>query len=300
MRILSICVAALLLSGCVESDVQNAGGTLTSSAASSPRPKAIVVSDFSVDSDVLLIDRGYTARLERKIGAFPTFERKPRTIDRVNDEIVATIVATLREAGLEAAPGAEESMAASIDAVIVKGRLRPSDAGAKKNEAGIGGGKSNVTADMTMSKFSRFGKRDLMSFSAGTSGKLPSGKAATADNAAIAGVLAAGDGAKEKLSPDVEGAARKLGHAIGDKIVAYARAQGWLNQAGGDDAVAKPAEEKPAQGKTSQAKTSQAKTSQADAAHEDTGDKAHVSPLPGDEEPQLAQPAVRPKKKPAA
>ncbi|MBS0533604.1 MAG: hypothetical protein JSR72_06070 [Proteobacteria bacterium] len=295
MRILSICVAALLLSGCVESDVQNAGGTLTSSATSSPRPKAIVVSDFSVDSDVLLIDRGYTARLERKIGAFPTFERKPRTIDRVNDEIVATIVATLRQAGLDAAPGAEESMAASSDAVIVKGRLRPSDANAKKNEAGIGGGKSNVTADMTVSKFSSFGKRELMSFSAGASGKLPSGKAAAADNAAIAGVLAAGDGAKEKLSPDVEIASRKLGRAIGDKIVAYARAQGWLNRPEADDA-AKPADEKPAAEKPAQAKTSRTEPS-----HVDTGANADVSPLPGDEDTQMVKlPAGKPKKKPAA
>ncbi|KQZ00232.1 hypothetical protein ASD45_04700 [Pseudolabrys sp. Root1462] len=294
MRILSICVAALLLSGCVESDL--GPGTLASSGASSPKPKAIVVSDFVVSSDVLLIDRGYTARLERKIGAFPTFERKPRTIDRVNDEIVATVVATLREAGLEAAPGAEESLSASSDAVIVKGRLRPADAGAKKNEAGIGGGKSNVTADMTLSKVSALGQRDLMSFSAGASGKLPSGKAAAADNATIAGVLAAGDGAKEKLSPDVESASRKLGRAIGDKIVAYAKAQGWLNAAGSDDVAAKPAEEKPAPAKPAQAKTSQAETT-----HADTGDKAEASPLPGDEEPQMVKlPATKPKKKPAA
>ncbi len=284
MRILSICVAALLLSGCVESDL--GPGTLASSGASSPKPKTIVVSDFVVSSDVLLIDRGYTARLERKIGAFPTFERKPRTIDRVNDEIVATVVATLREAGLDAAPGAEESLSAKSDAVIVKGRLRPADAAAKKNEAGIGGGKSNVTADMTLSKVSALGQRDLMSFSAGASGKLPSGKAAAADNAAIAGVLAAGDGAKEKLSPDVESASRKLGRAIGDKIVAYARAQGWLNQAGSDDVAVKPAEEKPAPAKTS---------------HADTGDKADASTLPGDEEPQMVKlPDSKPKKKPAA
>ncbi|MBS0247004.1 MAG: hypothetical protein JSR61_10315 [Proteobacteria bacterium] len=243
MRILSICVAALLLSGCVESDVKLASGTLTS-APSAAKPKSIVVSDFAVSSDVLLIDRGYTARLERKIGAFPTFERKPRTIDRVNDEIVATIVATLREAGLDAAPGAEESLSAKSDAVIVKGRLRPTDAAAKKNEAGIGGGKSNVTADMTVSTFSTFGKRDLMSFSASTNGKLPTGKAAAADNSAINAVIAGGDGAKEKLSPDVESAARRLGHAIGDKIVAYAKAQGWLNEPDNDAVATKPADEK--------------------------------------------------------
>ena len=296
MRTLSICVAALLLlSGCVESDMKLATGAPASSAVSSPKPKAIVVSDFTVSSDVLLIDRGYTARLERKIGAFPTFERKPRTIDRVNDEIVATVVATLREAGLDAAPGAEEGLSASSEAVIVKGRLRAADAAAKKNEAGIGGGKSNVAADMTVSKFSTFGKRDLMAFSAETNGKLPSGKAAAADNAAIAGVLAAGDGAKEKLSPDVEAAARKLGRAIGDKNVGYARVQGWQNQAENDAVAAAPAEKKPANAKPAPSKP---KNEQSQA---ESGDTAEASPLPGDDETQMVKlPAAKPKKKPAA
>ncbi|MCW5691097.1 MAG: hypothetical protein KIT48_01900 [Pseudolabrys sp.] len=296
MRTLSICVAALLLlAGCVESDMKVATGNAVSSGASAPKPNAIVVSDFVVSSDVLLIDRGYTARLERKIGAFPTFERKPRTIDRVNDEIVASIVATLREAGLEAAPGAEESLSASSDAVIVKGRLRAADPAAKKNEAGIGGGKSNVAADMTVSKFSTFGKRDLMTFAAEASGKLPSGKAAAADNAAIAGVLAAGDGAKEKLSPDVESAARKLGRAIGDKIVAYARVQGWLSQPETEAIAAAPAEKKPASAKPAPSKPKN-ESSQAE-----SSDTAEASPLPGDDETQMVKlPAAKPKKKPAA
>jgi len=296
MRSLSLCVAALLLlTGCVESDMKLATGNPASSAASSPKPKAIVVSDFVVSSDVLLIDRGYTARLERKIGAFPTFERKPRTIDRVNDEIVASIVATLREAGLEAAPGAEESLSASSDAVIVKGRLRAADPAAKKNEAGIGGGKSNVAADMTVSKFSTFGKRDLMTFAAEANGKLPSGKAAAADNAAIAGVLAAGDGAKEKLSPDVESASRKLGRAIGDKIVAYARVQGWLTQPETEAVAAAPAEKKPADTRPAPSKPKN------ESSQGQSGDTAETSPLPGDDETQMVKlPAAKPKKKPAA
>lgn len=39
---------------------------------------------------------------------FPILERKRRTLGRVNDEIMATIVATRREAGLDAQPGSEE------------------------------------------------------------------------------------------------------------------------------------------------------------------------------------------------
>ena len=48
--------------------------------------------------------------MDRKGINFPMLERKRRTLARVNDEIVATIVVTLREAGLDAQPGSEEGL----------------------------------------------------------------------------------------------------------------------------------------------------------------------------------------------
>lgn len=299
MRILTACAAALLVAGCVDTNSNLASSGLGASGSSSPRPKTIVVSDFVVAPEVLLIDRGYTARLERKIGAFPTHERKPRTIDRVNDEIVASIVATLREAGLDAQPGAEEGLKASSDAVVVTGRLRPSDSNAKKNEAGIGGGKSNVTADMTMSTFSSLGKRELLTFSAQADAKLPSGKAASANNSEISSVLGSLEGAKEKLSADVEAAARKLGRAAGERIVSYAKVQGWLNRPEGEGAVAeapKPAsakpkqQPKPAETKPSESRSDEAAPSGDDVAHEPENSETEMVKLP----------ATKPKKKPAA
>lgn len=299
MRILTACAAALLVAGCVDTNSNLPSSKLGASGSSSPRPKTIVVTDFVVAPEVLLIDRGYTARLERKIGAFPTHERKPRTMDRVNDEIVASTVATLREAGLDAQPGAEEGLKPASNAVVVTGRLRPSDANARKNEAGIGGGKSNVTADMTMSSFSSLGKRQLLSFSAEANAKLPSGKAATANNSEIAAVLASLEGAKEKLSSDVEAAARKLGRAVGEKIVTYAKVQGWLNKPEGEDAIAeasKPASAKPSQRpKPAGEKPSGSRSDDAAPAGDD------VAGEPGDGETEVVRlPAVKPKKKPAA
>ncbi|RDV05174.1 hypothetical protein [Undibacter mobilis] len=303
MRILTACAAALLVAGCVDTNSNLASNTLGGSGSSSPRPKTIVVSDFVVSQDVLLIDRGYTARLERKIGAFPTHERKPRTMDRVNDEIVASIVATLREAGLDAQPGAEEGLRASSDAVIINGRLRPSSADAKKNEAGIGGGKSNVTADMTMSTFSSLGKRELLSFSAQADAKLPSGKAASTSNSEISTVLASLEGAQEKLSSDVEAAARKIGRAAGEKIVAYAKVQGWLNKADGENAVAhadtaKPASAKPKPAAKPEAKPAEATPSDSKSEIQSPDD---VASEPADGETDMVKlPAPKPKKKPAA
>lgn len=227
MRPIALCAAALLLSGCIETTSSGGGKVIGDSG--SPRPKTIVVTDFTVSSDLVVIDRGYTARLERKIGPYPTFERKQRTLERVNDEIVATIVATLKSAGLDAQPGSEESLSLAERAVAVSGRLVPARPDAKKNEAGIGGGHSGVAAELTLSSLSSFGKKTLTSFEAAPgAGKKPAGgKAATAFNASIAAALGA-DKLAVKLSPDVEAAARAIGRAAGDKIVTYASEQGWL------------------------------------------------------------------------
>ena len=242
MRLLFICFATLWLAGCA-----NTGGTQGSLGGSVPRPKAVLISDFAFSSDVVAVDRGFTTRLERKVGAFPTFERKQRTAERVNDEIVAVIIATVRETGLDAQPGNEDALSLSDDVIVVTGRLRPSDLAsiaAKKNQIGFGAGRGGVTADMAVSSFSSGGRKQLTGFTAeGQDGRrgAANAKLAAAQNSAIAAALAA-QNSKEKLSPDVEVQARRLGRAVGEKIVAFAREQGWLTKV--ENAEAQP-EEKP-------------------------------------------------------
>ena len=96
-------------------------------------------------------------------------------------------------------------------------------------------GSGRVSADMTVSTFSGQGKKQLFTFIADTqgAGKPPAGKQAAARNAAIAEALAAQKAPPEKLSANVEAPARRLGRAVGEKIVAYAKEQGWLATAGG-------------------------------------------------------------------
>jgi hypothetical protein len=94
---LNIAIVALGLAGCAGS-----GSSQTNFSGLQAKPKVVLVSDFTFASDVVAIDRGYTARLERKIGAYPTYQRRQRTADRVNDEIVASIIVSLREGGLDA------------------------------------------------------------------------------------------------------------------------------------------------------------------------------------------------------
>lgn len=241
MRFVFVCFAALMLAGCANSSLGGLGGSDTVA-----RPKTIVVTDFVFGEGVTAIDRAYTVRLERKIGSFPPHERKPRTLERVNEEIVAIVVATLRGAGLDAQPGGPDS-AASEGALLVSGTLRstePVASDSKKpkpvtDQIGFGAGRPNVVADVKVLS----GRRQLTSFTAEAGGGrgAPAGNAkqAAALNAAIATALAEQRAAPEKLSPEVEGQARRLGRNAAEKILAYAKEQGWLT-APADVAEAKP------------------------------------------------------------
>jgi hypothetical protein len=230
-RVVVLCLgfAALGLAGCA-----NTGGRNGVFGEVATRPKTILVADFVASPDVEAIDRGFSARMDRKGINYPILERKRRTLARVNDEIVATIVATLREAGLDAQPGSEEGLTLNDEAAVVSGRLRAGDQGnaAKNKQIDFGAGRGGVVADMTVSYFSGGGKKQLLAFSvdAKGAGKPPAGKQAAARNAAIATVLTAEKAAPEKLSPDVEAQARRLGRAVGEKVVAFAKEQGWLKQ----------------------------------------------------------------------
>ena len=138
LRIIPLAIAALLLAGCAEGGSFGTRG----SGGSGPRPKIVAVGDFVFGDGIVAVDRGFITRLERKVGGFPTHERKQRTNERVNDEIVAYTVALLREAGLDEQPGNEDTLALKDDTVIVNGRLRPVDpVAAKKNQVGFGSGR---------------------------------------------------------------------------------------------------------------------------------------------------------------
>jgi hypothetical protein len=233
-------LAALALAGCANTSVSN----LTSfGGGGGSKPRTVIVSDMVFSSDVVMLDRGFTARLTRKIGTIPPHERRQRTAERVNDEIVATIVATLRAAGLDAQPGSEEGLSLSDDALVVTGRLRAVDEGnrTQRNLIGFGAGHSGVVADVAAARISGGGRKQVLSFTAEAHSRRRPGMVATApvgmaSGAAIAAVIAAGGVASEKLSADVEAQARSLGHAAAEKIVAYAKEQGWLAKPAGEAA----------------------------------------------------------------
>jgi hypothetical protein len=216
------------------------------------KPGVVLVSDFAFAPEIVSIDRGYTARLERKIGAHPAHQRGQRTSERVNDEIVATIVVRLREAGLEARPGGEDTLTLDQTALILTGTLRAAEpvTDKNKNSFGFGAGRGRVIAAMNAALFSPAGRREMQPFNIGP---IPARrdppvppKVAAARNAAIATVVAAAGGPKERLSPEVEGSARRLGSAIAERVVAFGKEQGWLGAPAGAPATAAPAASQPA------------------------------------------------------
>jgi hypothetical protein len=159
-------------------------------------------------------------------------ERRQRTAERVNDEIVATVIVELREAGLDAQVGGEDTLSPNQAALVVSGGLRPSEPVTPKNRNsfGFGSGRGHVTAAMTASLVSAGSKRQVLTFNAeaAKSEPAPPPRVAAARNAAIAGIVGSAGGPNERLSPDVEVPARRLGRAIADRVLAYAREQGWL------------------------------------------------------------------------
>lgn len=263
MRFISLCLclATLALAGCAQTNMAGMNGAL---GGGSSRPKTVVVSDFLVAADVPAIDRGFSTRQESKGGYFPILERRQRTLERVNDEIIAAIVVSLRSAGLNAEPGSAEGVSLKDGALVVSGRLHGPEQGkhVPVTEIGFGPGRGRFAADMTLSS-AGFGKKKLLSFviEAPAGRKAPAGKAAADNNETIASVLAAEDAAPEKLSPDVEAQARRLGDAVAGPIIAYAKEQGWLAKPEGAEAApeekpAKPQSKRPAKKKSEKQPTS--------------------------------------------
>ena len=223
MRLVAIGAAlcALALGGCASNNGQNAFGSAPA------KPKTIYVGDFVFADEMVAIDRGYTARLSKKIGEIPFHIRKQKTAVRVNDEIVAAIVVALRQAGLDAQPSSEDALTQAEDSLFLSGRLRPAVApktNAQRDKVGIGDGRGNVAADMIVTRVGS--KRQLFAYTTEMGKARKPG--AGANDTAIAAALPASSTGDEKLSADVAGIARAFGAAIGAQMVAYAREQGWV------------------------------------------------------------------------
>lgn len=222
---------AFVLAACGQTSIQGISSILTPGLA---RPEAIVVSDFSFSPDVVLLDRGFAAQLQRRLGKVPPEKLREQLAARVSQEIVGSMVTTLREAGLPARDGGDETLLADQPALVVSGKVRAIDQGnrTRRNVVGLGVGKSEVAADVAVTHVSPSGKKEVLTFAAEAESSMRPGEAVTAPVTAARGAAAiaatVGSGAlSEKLSADVEAHARRLGQAAARRIIAYAVEQGW-------------------------------------------------------------------------
>jgi hypothetical protein len=214
---LFICLISLAVAGCANSSVQR---TQTSAGGARARPKTVLVYDFVFSPDVAVVDREFTARLERQIGDLSI--SKQILAKRVNAEIAATIITTLHdEAGLIAQPGSEEDLTRKDGALVITGQLHAVDQGNRSQRTPVNFGTGgSVVADMTVSQVFEGAKTQLLTFTTQAqnvrqSSAAVTGPNAAARNAAIAATLAAESVPTVNLSPDVEAHARGLCRAAG-------------------------------------------------------------------------------------
>lgn len=236
VRIIACLILGLTLGACAQTTTHN---LLVSSNSGSARPEVIVVSEFSFSPDVVLLDRGFAAQLKRKMRNIPPEQVREHLAARVSHEIVATMVRTLREAGLEARQGREDVLTPEQVALVVKGKVRSVDQGnrTRRNIVGFGAGKSQVVADVVVMHHAQRAEKEALAFVVeAASGRRPGaivmGPVGAAGGAAVA-VASAGAGmASEKLSADVEAEARRVGQTAARRIITFATEQGWLAKPG--------------------------------------------------------------------
>jgi hypothetical protein len=197
------------------------GGFLQGEAA---RPEVIVISDIDLASDVTLLDSGFSARLQRKTANIAPHVIREQLSEKVRQEIVYTLIAALRDGGLKAREGSEETVSLSEPAVMVTARVQGVGQAASRGQRSLftsaAGTKSQVAANVELSHISSSGKKPLTTFIAPPDTSRPPARGTP---------ITPGEGAiAEKLSPEVEAAARRLARGIARKIMDFAKEKEWL------------------------------------------------------------------------
>lgn len=224
-RIVAGLLLAFALGACGQTNIQKMPGLFSSSGVT--KPEVVVVSNFNFSAETVALDRGFAAQLRRRMGNVSQEEMRRQIASRVGREIVDAMVETLRAAGLQAREGNQESVVADQPTLLVTGTVRRIDEGnrARRAVVGFGLGKTAVVSDVVVTHNFRGTMKEAFVFVAEAgSAPRPGGTAGVAR--AVAG--AATGAAMDKLSPEVEAGARRLGQAAARRIIAFATEQGWV------------------------------------------------------------------------
>ena len=189
------------------------------------RPPLLLVYDFAVNPEDVVVDTFGAAFLERAVGA-----REPESRDRVMANVLAAaMVQKLRERGIPAErAGARTS--APRDAILVKGQFVTVGAeGAMPRMAiGLGPNSSTLRIQVQSYQVSDDGLRRISERAVGGLGVVPAAEGTSSPGpvAVISGGLSFVMHSQANVETDVE----RLAELFADRALEFYRRQGWLSK----------------------------------------------------------------------
>ncbi len=233
-------LAAVPVAGC-STRVQSTGtyvAPMQDAAVPLPRPRKVLVADFSADWNSVQLEQGIATRLQRQMsGADPTAEQQ-RTSLEVQQAVSEALVENLRKMGLPAERAAEGAMPGGTD-LVIRGQIVRINEGnrTRRLAVGFGAGKSDVQAQVQVYYLRPDAPPQLLqTYDAdANSGRRPGlamGGAMAAGSGSVAPVVIGGalgiHGETKKAG--VAGEGERLGDRVAYNLAQFFVQQGWIPQ----------------------------------------------------------------------
>ncbi len=233
-------LAALSVAGCA-TRVQSTGtyvAPMQDAAVALPRPRMILVADFSADPNRVQLEQAIANRLERQMSdADPAAEQQRAALD-VQQAISEALIKNLRKMGLPAERAAADAMPGGSD-LVIRGQIVRIDEGnrTRRLAVGFGAGKSDVRAQVQVYYLRPNAPPQLVqTYDAdANSGRRPGlamGGAMAAGSGSVAPVVIGGalgiHGETKKAG--VAGEGERLGDRVAYNLAQFFVQQGWIPQ----------------------------------------------------------------------
>lgn len=182
------------------------------------KPTKIYVAPLDAAPDVPAIDPALAVRLKRDLPGLTDDAAQIELLRRYSAAVTETIVSSLRAGGLDAVPGGGERMLARDIGLMIAGKLKPADPSGTVSRAQRPSGR--VTADFTLTYYENTeSAKPVLTF------------VTEPENVGQAPAAARpGSGPAPRLSPEIDAAARRMGRAAADRILAFAAEKDWIKQ----------------------------------------------------------------------
>jgi hypothetical protein len=243
---LALAIATLQLTACSTRVITTGGDPSAASAAAPlPRPRRVLVADFTTAESEVRLDQGVGARLTRVVDGSDAPMEEQRTSEEVRQAISETLIGKLVAMGFEA-DRAPPQPAPQAGDLLIQGQLLDIDAGnrTRRLAIGFGAGKSEVEATVEVAYYTSVGASPLLlrSYDAtANSGRKPGlavGGAAGAAERSLAPIALSGavGTAGEIRKSGVAGEGQRLAERIAANLGDYFVEQGWMASSAGPPA----------------------------------------------------------------